>query len=199
MKRTIALTFLAVVSMVLLGACASGTDAAFPRQSKSPSGQATSSGAPAPEAAATNGYPNHIPGAQDVSTMVRGQPFIATPNFMYFAKCGRPCWLPLYPTPQLNGSDKVTDNFPYERFAGNPGNSIKVVCQVKGDVLRDETGGSSSLWDKVIIPQGAQNVLKRSAFQTTTSLNPTPDSKGFYAYGADIWLGNTGEHGIPCS
>jgi len=146
--------------------------------------------------------------------MVRGQQFLATPNFFYFASCGRPCWLPLYPTAQLIKGKTVTDNFPYERYLGNAGDALKVVCQnVAGAKLKvsDQLAAnyrltnehrlgngsieSSNLWDKVAVPDEA--LLPRHQ-PDTTGLEPIPDGQGHYVWGADIWLGNTGDHGIPC-
>lgn len=199
MKGKIVLLLTVSASMVLLVACSSGTGASSSPQSRPSTSSVVNTGTTAPTGSVKNGYPSHTPGAEDVSTMVRGQQFLATPNFFYFASCGRPCWLPLYPTAQLKGPDKVTDNYPYERFAGNPGDPVKVVCQVQGDTLKDDTQRSSDLWDKVIVPKSAQSILKRSVFTTTATLHATPDGKGYFAYGADIWLGNTGNHGIPCT
>lgn len=146
--------------------------------------------------------------------MVRGRQFTATPNFYYFELCGRPCWLPLYRTPRLIPGTTVTNNFPYERFAGNSGYTLKVVCQVVSgtglSIARQLVGGyrlqnehrlpnggleASNLWDKVAVPDEALLPAHRPDI---SGLEATPDGQSHYVWGSDLWFGNTGNHGIPC-
>lgn len=226
MKGRVAL-YITVIALFVLTGCTSGAKpVTSPKVSASSMASATSGGtatggsnsntnaAPPPGLTIKNGYPSHVPGVEDVSTMVRGQPFRATPNFSYFEKCGRPCWLPLYRSPRLIAGTTVTNNFPYERFAGNSGNALKVVCQfVAGTslniaqqlddgyrlqnehILSNGILEYSNLWDKVVVPDEA---LLPSHMPNLAGLEPTPDGQSHYVWGADIWLGNTGDHGIPC-
>lgn len=133
----------------------------------------------------------HLPGVADVSTTRPGQQFVATPNFELYSACGRPCWLPFMTSPMLATGSSITDNYPYERFLGNKGDKVHIVCQLRGETIRDEAGHASNIWDKVIIP-------KSRALRNIGLFTATKDGTGYYAYAGDLWLGNTGWHNIPC-
>jgi hypothetical protein len=165
----------------------------------------------------------HLPGRQDVSTMSSGHRFYAVPNFYHFQRCGRPCWLPLYQSPNEQ-SKFVTDGWPCEYYGPNyssepscvrppsrrtasemadpavrnTGDRILVVCQVRGktnQTVHNEVGQGSNIWDMVAVP--ASYISSDSA--AVGRLSQVPGMPGFYeAYGPDMWLGNTGWHNIPC-
>jgi hypothetical protein len=174
------------------------------------------------------GNPGHPPGRQDVSTMSPGHRFYAVANFFEFQSCGRPCWLPLYQLPTEKSADVTqgwpceyyepdsSSGGPYclqppprrtpGEMAGpsdkNSGDRILVVCQVTkidtgqaAETIRNEAGQSSDIWDMVAVPES--HVSRNSV--VAGRLSQVPGMPGFYeAYGPDIWLGNTGWHGIPC-
>lgn len=94
-------------------------------------------------------------------------------------------------SPRITKGGSVTDNYPYERFPGNKGDKVHVVCQVKGETIRNESNQASNIWDKVIIP-------KAKVLQNASGLTATQDSRGYFAYASDLWLGNTGWHKIAC-
>lgn len=149
---------------------------------------------------------DHQPGLMDVSTVAKGKPFYATPNFHYFAHCGRPCWLPLNPRPVLSPGHQVTRGWPCEFYVPHKANAsdatctgktargdqVLVRCQVRSSnrrlgagAARNDLGQVSSIWDALVIPN-LRVVNSQGHGQTPL----------FYAN--DIWLGNTGWHGIPC-
>jgi len=178
--------------------------------------------------AAPIGNPGHSPGRQDVSTMSLGHRFYAVANFYDYEKCGRPCWLPLFEkpteksTPVTQGwpceyyNPRATLIGPYcleppsgrtasERANGadkDSGDRILVICQTTqidsgtpAQTLSNEIGQASNIWDEVAVP--AAYVFHGSTLKRT--LTPVPGMPGFYeAFGGDIWLGNTGWHGIAC-
>ncbi len=147
------------------------------------------------------------PGFFDISSMIRGEPFYATPNFYYFEGCGRPCYLPLNPAPKRGGKDwAVTDGWPLEldpkRFARYPGGYISafhkldyadrvlVIGEVTGENAVDEIGQESDLWYVIACPP---NKVVRNAH-----LIQERDEKGnCIVYANSLWLGNTGSHGLP--
>jgi hypothetical protein len=168
------------------------------------------------------GNPGLPPGRQDVSTMAPGKRFYAVPNFYEDQGCGRPCWLPLYQQPTEASAD-VTQGWPCEYYqqdqtsssptcvnppAGrtaaemvnpadkNSGDRVLVVCQVMGEVIRDDGGQTSPYWDMVAVPRS-----EISPDSTALGhLDQVPHMPGYYeAYGPDIWLGNTKGHDIPCA
>jgi hypothetical protein len=186
-------------------------------------------GPPAPPApsAETPINAGHIPGRQDVSTMTPGQRFYAVPNFYYFQSCGRPCWLPLYESPNEQ-SALVTDGWPCEFYGPNPssepscveppssrtsaemakstdrssGDRILVVCQV-----RQMAKGVAT---QIVHNDVGQNskiwdmiaVPKADISDNSTAINLPQISglPGYYqAFASDMWLGNTGWHDIACS
>lgn len=170
--------------------------------------------------------PGHLPGRIDVSTMALRHRFYAVPNFYYLPSCGRPCWLPLYQQPTQQ-SAFVTDGRPCEYYGPNhssepsciqaptrrtksemadpankdSGDRLLVVCQLRqlsnGQALptiHNQNGQGSNIWDMVAVP---------ASYLSTDSpagqLSPVPGMPGFdEAFAPDIWLGNTGWHGIPC-
>ena len=216
MRKMIVL--LSMIVCLVLAACTGELPNPLPPTGTSPTASSSISSAPNESASNTvknditvrndSGLNDHEPGVADVSTTVRNQPFDATPTYHYFAKCGRPCWLPVYPKPQLVKGTSVTDNYPYESYAGNAGDKVHVDCQVhgrdtggtlvNGGILMDESGRTSDVWDVIVIKVDAKNVLGRPALITTVGLTPAA-AGDIYAYAADIWLGNTGDHGIPCA
>jgi hypothetical protein len=167
--------------------------------------------------------PGHLPGGLDVSTMSPGHRFYAVPNFYEFKSCGRPCWLPLYEAP-TEQSAFVTDRWPCEYYGPNyssapsclqppsrrtssemwdptardSGDRLLVLCQVRGKTAQtrhNDVGQSSKIWDMVAVPQS--HISSDSA--AASRLSQVPGMPGYYeAFGADIWLGNTGWHSIPC-
>lgn len=149
---------------------------------------------------------DHQPGLMDVSTVAKGKPFYATPNFHYYANCGRPCWLPINPRPILQPGHQLTKGWPCEFYVPNKphtddtsctgksahGDTILVRCQVRSanhqlgvGAARNDAGQVSTIWDAVVIPN-LRVVNSQGHGQTPL----------FYAN--DIWLGNTGWHAIPC-
>jgi hypothetical protein len=172
--------------------------------------------------------PGHLPGRLDVSAMSPGRRFYALPNFYEFQSCGRPCWLPLYQLPTEQSAfvtdgwpceyyePNSTSNGPFclqppsrrtpseraDPAVRNSGDRVLVVCQVtqisKGQAaptIRNQVGKSSNIWDMVAVP--GSYISRDSAAAGRLSL--VPGMPGFYeAFGPDIWLGNTGWHGIPC-
>lgn len=148
---------------------------------------------------------SHHPGALDVSHMRQGELFLARPNFHFFEACGRPCWLPAYPKPKMVRGMAVTEHWPceayrnHDRSAGpacfsvdpHDGDWVQVVGQARGEMLRDEAGNRSDVWDLVVIPPEFLRLGAESMLQTS------PDGYGFLAYMADLWLGNTGWRDLP--
>jgi hypothetical protein len=195
----------------------------FPNDARSDGN--TASALPNRYAFGSNDVEDHAPGAADVSTIEPGQPFYATPNFSMYGggSCvPRPCWLPLYPTPQLMPGTAVTRDFPYEALGSDPGNRVLVLCQVEaGQGLSEadqqaqgyrvrngvptpgsvhfDSGGiyeSSNVWDVIALPADQLSQLGAPALMADAGLEPVSGKPGWvYAYGADLWLGNTGLHG----
>ncbi|MBP9827500.1 hypothetical protein KBC99_03415, partial [Candidatus Saccharibacteria bacterium] len=80
------------------------------------------------------------------------QYFLARPNFFYFRGCGRPCYLPLNPGPQIGGPDwAVTEGWPcefvskHDRSSGpycycevgqQQGDKLMVIGQIRGQYIR---------------------------------------------------------------
>ncbi len=180
--------------------------------------------APSPDPTAKQStYQGHLPGRQDVSTMAPGHRFYAVPNFYEFQSCGRPCWLPLYQSPTEH-SPFVTDGWPCEYYGPNSssppscvrpparrttgemakpkvrnsGDRVLVVCQVSSkttQTIKNEIDQSSNIWDMVAVPGSYI-----SPDSTAVQLSQIPRMPGLYeAFAPDIWLGNTGWHGIPCT
>jgi hypothetical protein len=139
----------------------------------------------------TPGDPGHRPGAADVSHTRQGIAFKATPNFYHFPDCGRPCWLRLYPAPRFIPGAEVTDHFPYERYGRQPGQALLVVCQVQGMEVFNKAGQRSRIWNMVVVP--ASKVVSGER-----GLRVAPKGQGYYAYGPDLIMGNTGWRDIPC-
>jgi hypothetical protein len=171
--------------------------------------------------------PGHLPGRIDVSTMAPKHKFYAIPNFYYLASCGRPCWLPLYEQP-TEQSKFVTDGWPCEYYGPNDssepscvtpparrtpdemanpadkdsGDRLLVVCQLRqtsdGQALptiHNQDGQGSNIWDEVAVPEADIS----SDSPLASGLTQLPGMPGFdEAFAPDIWLGNTGWHGIPC-
>jgi hypothetical protein len=185
-------------------------------------------GPPAPSPSASPiGNPGHPPGRQDVSTLSPNHRFYAVANFFYFPHCGRPCYLPLYPQP-TESSAGITRGWPCEYYNPNSpngpyclrpptgrrpsemanqankysGDRILVICQTThlangqaAQIIHNEAGQGSRIWDMVAVP------VKRITYNgvVTSHLRHVPGMKGLYeAYAPDLWLGNTGWHGIPC-
>jgi hypothetical protein len=177
---------------------------------------------PAPSVSSTIGNPGLPPGRQDVSTMTPGKRFYAVANFYEDQACGRPCWLPLYQLPTETSMD-VTQGWPCEYYQQNQtsssptcvnpptgrtpdemanpadknsGDRVLVICQVEGEVIRDDAGQISRYWDLVAVPRSRISLDSIALGH----LDQVPGMPGYYeAYGPDIWLGNTGRHDIPCS
>ncbi|MBW3538583.1 hypothetical protein KY386_03790 [Candidatus Parcubacteria bacterium] len=203
--RNVRKLLLAIV--LVAAACSVGQQSAQEQPSS------TSAAATAPsEAPLIPAEADHPPGPQDVSTMEPGKKFKAQPNFYYFEGCGRPCWLPLYPAPQLVAGTAVNEGWPCEYYALNVvikqgtdcsqshsvlGDEVQIECQVRGDdtlgegTIQNDKQERSNIFDVVIIP-------KDKVVRGVEQLEPTPDGSGYFALGADMWLGNTGWHGIPC-
>jgi hypothetical protein len=76
------------------------------------------------------------------------------------------------------------------------GDRILVICQVAdAQVTHNENGQASAIWDMVAL--GKSEAYRNPAIAGKLTL--VPGMPGFYeAYAPDIWLGNTGWHGIPC-
>jgi hypothetical protein len=183
--------------------------------------------APAASALAPIGDPGHAPGRQDVSTLSPGHRFYAVANFYYDQGCGRPCWQPLVQLPNLNAAG-LTKGWPCEyydpasassgpycvkpppgRAPGemadsrnqNAGDRILVVCQAmplgntQGQLVHNQAGQASDIWDMIALP--SSRLIPNDVL--AGRLSQVPGMPGFYeAYAPDIWLGNTGWHGIPC-
>lgn len=71
------------------------------------------------------------------------------------------------------------------------GDWVEVVGQARGQVLRDEAGNRSEVWNQVVLPRaflvlGAESMLAIA-----------PDGVNYLAYMADLWLGNTGWRDLP--
>jgi hypothetical protein len=150
--------------------------------------------------------PGHPPGAQDVSTTKAGQPFWATPNFYWFSGdpaqggCGRPCWLPIYAHPSIDPGKSVTAGWPCEFYdvasistgpfcashTSPKGDRIRVISQTHGQMIHDQRPAFSDIWDKVVVP--------KNRITQNLGLTPAPHGTGYYAWAADLWLGNTGLH-----
>lgn len=191
----------AMLAAALLAACSSGSSA-------SPAPTATvgvtlPAGAwPTVPATTTD----HEPGPADVSTTEPGKPFAARPNFHYFRGCGRPCWLPLYPMPRLVPGTAVTKGWPIEPGDGREGDQVLVLCQVintegtvaNGGAVQDDRQVSSNIWNLVLIPQSMVDAGD-ARIKFAAGLQPAPNNSGYLAYAADLWLGNTGDHNLPCT
>jgi len=153
----------------------------------------------------------HKPGPIDVSTKIRGLNFYAVPNFYYFEGCERPCWLPFYHRPQRNDDlgmgFAVTKNWPYENYSELPlpdieprwetspprGDSVLVIGQVRGQRTRNEIRRHSRLWNVALIPLDKATPSGLELCQRQSLLG----QEFLIAYAPDLWLGNTGRHGIP--
>jgi hypothetical protein len=143
----------------------------------------------------------HPPGRVDVSTVEPGRSFLAVPNFYYFEACGRPCYLPLYSAPSHDTGKPVTEGWPCEFYSRHnrsrgphcysqsqgEGDGVLVMGQVRGQSRRNEIGQVSDIWDVILLPP-------RKATRNAEYLEHRGDM--FVAYAPDIWLGNTGWHGI---
>jgi hypothetical protein len=78
-----------------------------------------------------------------------------------------------------------------------------VICQTTyvspgepAQTLSNDIGQRSGIWDMVAVP--ATHIFHNNIAKD--QLTPVPGMPGFYeAFGADIWLGGTGWHSIPCS
>ena len=165
----------------------------------------------------------HEPGRLDVSTLQVGKRFYAVPNFEYFLHCGRPCVEYLFAQPtEQNAELKVTAEWPCEGFmpsAGThclmppakrtaaqtwyvpyrySGDRVLVVCQTRGGQrIQNEQLQRSTIWDAIATPVSK---LISPELVRTLHLKPVPGMPGYYlAWGSDMWLGNTGWHGIPCT
>jgi hypothetical protein len=171
--------------------------------------------------------PGHLPGRDDVSTMVPHHRFYAVPDFYFFPSCGRPCWLPLYQQP-TEQSAFITDGWPCEYYGPNEsseptctqpparrtagemadpaykdsGDKLLVVCQLR------QTGNGQPA--PTIQNQNGQSSHIWDMVAVSLSdvsrdapiighLNEAPEMPGFVeAFTPDIWLGNTGWHDISC-
>lgn len=151
---------------------------------------------------------SHEPGEADVSTMEPGQPFEARPNFHHLEKCGRPCWLPGQPRPEVGPvGTAVTVDWPCEQYGPHDtsrgtacyaeewrdGDWLQVIGQVKGKLVTNdnpEDRESSDVWNVVEV---SPEHLKPGA---GAQLSRGP-SGGYIVYFADVFMGNTGWHDIP--
>lgn len=183
--------------------------------------------APATSTLVPIGDPGHAPGRQDVSTLSLGHRFYAVANFYYDQGCGRPCWQPLVQLPNLNAAG-LTKGWPCEyydpasasngpycitpppgRTPGemadsrnqNSGDRVLVVCQVmptgntQAQLVHNQAGQDSAIWDMIALPKS--RLIPNDVL--AGRLSQIPGMPGFFeAYAPDIWLGNTGWHGIPC-
>jgi hypothetical protein len=174
------------------------------------------------------GSPGHIPGRFDVSSMTPAQRFYAVPNFYYDQSCGRPCWLPLYqkateqsafvtngwpceyyepnssvePPSCLRPPPGRTPSEMANPSVEDSGDRLEVLCQVNqigrgqpAQTIDNDAGQISKIWDMVAVP--ASYISTESPAER--QLRQVPGMPGFYqAFAPDIWLGNTGWHGIPC-
>ena len=152
----------------------------------------------------------HAPGAVDVRSHGFGYPFSARFNFRCCNVKGRPyglpLWGPLYPQPANNAvkGHTINKHWPHEAVwkhwlspvFPSSGNWVQVAGQVLGEVLHDEAGHWSGLWNVVLVPL---HQFRRRArrfgheYQQVTRNGQT----FFVTYASDLWMGNTGWHGIP--
>jgi hypothetical protein len=157
----------------------------------SPSGDATASNESQPAQAQTGEVAK--PGEQNVSTTEAGQPFWAEPNFYYYEGCGHPCDLAVYPSSNpASGTVSITDTFPLEASEDKEADKVWVVCQVTdGKQAANDTGAYSRVWNYVRIPY---------EHLTVDAIADLPQDHGGFGYGyaPDIWMGNTGDHKLPC-
>lgn len=133
-----------------------------------------------------------------------GDQFLARPNFDRFVSGCRTnpepgCRLPLFASPrQIPGSAVNLGDFPHEEFKApeGEGDFVKVICQVEAlepndppqfSTVSDDRGPAyaSNIWNKVVIP------ADKVAGEAIRLLEPAPDGNGYYAYGPDIWLGDS--------
>ena len=148
----------------------------------------------------------HEPGAADI-TLHSGSSFLARPNFYYFAKCGRPCYQPLYPAPRLGRKDwAVTEGFPCETYephgqdksahsyseSERDGDQVIVVGQVYGEEITNDIGEKSSLWNVISLP--ARQV---SYNQHLLRLRHGEAGDYYLVCAPDMWFGNTGRQHVP--
>jgi hypothetical protein len=180
-----------------------------------------SSSTPSVPGTATAVPVGHPPGSQDVSTLAAGRAFYATPNFYDDRTCGRPCQLQSWKSPTEDNAS-VSSGWPCEYYdpasaaegpfcveppsgrtkteMANPsqpdsGDRVLILCQVNGEPIQNEVLQRSSIWDVVAMP--AKYIPK--AVTTAHLVRQVPRMPGFYeTYVPDIWLGNTGSHGITC-
>lgn len=147
----------------------------------------------------------HRPGLDDVTHMQYGTEFFARPNFYYFEKCGRPCYLPLNPAPYIGGTDwAVTEGWPCEYYvprnqstgpycigkSSGRGDWVRVIGQVRGQLITNEIGQSSDVWDVILI-------TRQTAVRNNWRLQRFGYTDLWIAYAPDMWLGNTGRRNIP--
>jgi hypothetical protein len=172
--------------------------------------------------------PGHLPGRQDVSTMAPGKHFSARPNFEEDQSCGRPCWLPVYKSPNEDSSF-VTNNWPCEYYGPNSSSSPSCITPPPGrmpDQMWNPAVADSG--DRVLVlcqttrledGQAAQDIHNQIGQDSNIwdmvavpkaqispdspawgQLTRVPHMAGFYeAFAPDIWLGDTGWHSIPCT
>ncbi len=148
------------------------------------------------------------------------------PNFSKLTKGGvsceqgypRPCYQPLYKSPEeerplttndiVNGytisGNTVHINWPYETYGQHSGNTVSVVCQVKGESISNAYGQSTKVWDVIKVPVSEINPMTLSEAESgNTSFGVEKNDQGrveaVFAYASSIWLGGTLSQLGPCS
>ncbi len=140
------------------------------------------------------------------------------PNFSKLTKGGvsceqgypRPCYQPLYKSPKeerpLTTNDivnaySVTGNiahvdWPYEAYRQHAGNSVSVVCQVKGESISNAYGQSTKVWDVIKVPVSeinSQALFEAESGNASFGVEKNGQGKveAIFAYASSIWLGGT--------
>lgn len=127
-----------------------------------------------------------------------GKSFQTTPDYSNdpAGVCAvRPCFQPIF---DRAGGKRVTDGWPCEYYSEasytpeapycadkttDQGDVVTVVCQ-----FQDVDVHGSTWWDKVEIPE--EHLVEGHGL--------TPVDGKYYGVAPDRWLGNTGDHGMPC-
>lgn len=77
-----------------------------------------------------------------------------------------------------------------------PGNSVSVVCQVKGESISNAYGQSTKVWDVIKVPVSEINSQALSEAESgNASFGVEKNGQGkveaIFAYASSIWLGGT--------
>lgn len=153
--------------------------------------------------------------------MKQGECFQGRPNYRKFRQGPFPRYMPIYhqahlPT-KFSLGRAITKHWPREAYhwrasrasatrmveKGRPGDGdwIMVIGQVRSEMVYDDRGAHSNLWDVVLVP--VKRATKWAERYNCQRLDSDWGGEDCYiGFTPDIWLGNTGWHYIaydPCA